>query len=238
MPDPYRLSYVGACERGAWHLELWKRDGSDPARLHVPFRCRSWRHAGECREWCGSCDFIRCQEALTTRPHWTCVVLTYPHREWPQMRALYRFGVVSWARLRKRMVREFGKLEYIQTWEQHKSGYPHVNVAISNTPFFLEACKDRKAIVRRWLLQAATECGFGKEMHVTPVYYAKGMAAYMTKLAKELTGASVKDQTPVMAPRNFRRLRSSRGTLPPRFRKETFTGKLVKTPLPELQENW
>jgi len=235
MHNPYGLTSMGACERGAWHLELWKRDGSDPSRRQIPFRCRSWRHAGECREWCGRCDYIRCHEALTTRPHWTCIVLTYPLREWPIARELFRFGVVSWSRLRKRIVREFGKTEYIQTWEQHKSGYPHVNIALCNTEFFLLACKDRKAIVRSWLLEAATECGFGKEMWVTPMYNADGFARYMTKLAKELTGAAVKDQVPVNAPRHFRRLRASRGTLPPRHKDPSMTGKLIKRPLTELQ---
>lgn len=238
MLNPYRLSYVGACERGAWHLEMWKRDGSDPSRVHIPFRCRSWRHEGECREWCGACDFMRCQEALTTRPHWTSVVLTYPHREWPRVRELFRFGVVSWSRLRKRIVREYGTLEYIQTWEQHKSGHPHVNVAISNTKLFLDACRNRKEVITGWFRENAMACGFGKEMWVTPVYDAKGMAGYMTKLARELTGATMKNQIPVLAPRHFRRLRSSRGTLPPRHKRKEYTGRIIKSPLPELQDNW
>lgn len=233
MGTPTVLSYVGACEQQKWHLQLWRRDGSDPTRLHIPFRCRSWRHAGECRQWCGKCDFVRCLAAIEANEHWTNLVLTYPHRDWPRVGQLFRFGLVSWARFRKRIVREFGPMKYIQTWEVHRSGYPHVNVVVSNEWFHWRARVENVAFIREWLRPAVKECGFGKELFVTPVYNAAGMAGYLTKLARELTGASVKNQVPVNAPRHFRRLRASKGLLPKRFKTTEFTGRIIPTPLPK-----
>src|SRR5262245_30225082 len=132
MVRPTGLTYVGACQKGAWHLELRLKNAGDDSRVRFPFRCRSWRHEGECREWCGRCDFVRVVEAMNSLNHWTSFVFTYPKREWPLVSQLFRFGYVSWSRMRKRFVKEWGPIKYIQSWEVHKSGYPHVNVVISN----------------------------------------------------------------------------------------------------------
>ena len=58
------------------------------------------------------------------------------------------------------------------------------------------------------------------------------MAGYLTKLARELTGAGVKSQVPVNAPRHFRRIRASAKLLPPRKKNPDITGILHKMPLP------
>lgn len=235
MAKPTRLSYVGACMTQGWHLELRKRDGSDPSLLRVPFRCRSWRHAGDCREWCGACDFVRCQKAILENPFWTYMVFTYPKREWPLVSQLFRFGVVSWARMRKRIQREFGSFKYIQTWEVHKSGYPHVNVVVSNQALHAAAEATPTIIKQEWLEPALVECGFGKISHLEPMKDGTRMAGYLVKMAKELTGATVKNQIPVNAPKGFRRLRASKGLLEPRHRPGEYTGRIVPCPLTALQ---
>lgn len=238
------MRYVDACDRGAWHLELWRRDGSSQDRLAVPFRCRSWRHAGECRAWCGACDFVRVRGALRKYKTWSYLVLTYPHRDWPRKKLpdLFRFGVKSWGKLRKRMIEQFGTLKYVQTWEIHKSQYPHCNVVIANKSLQVHATEaDRRRAFRKpmeetfdgWFTQTIQNCGFGKQYKLSSLHNRSLMAGYLTKLANELTGAAVKDQVPVNAPRHFRRLRASIGLLEKRGRSGEFTGRLNKFRLPQ-----
>ena len=231
------LSYVHACATDRWHIEMWRRDGSDPTRRHFTFRCNSWRHAGCCRRYCGACDFARVSEALAQHQHWSLLVLTYPQREWPRnkMDELFRFGLTAWSRLRKRLIEEVGRIGYIQTWEIHKSEYPHCNVAITNAHLLRYAkCdpREKNGWKQAWLEKATVEVGFGKVCCLKPIHDQVGMAGYLTKVAMELTGAGAKGQVPVNAPRHFRRLRASRGMLPPRIRSADMTGRLVKTPLP------
>jgi hypothetical protein len=72
---------------------------------------------------------------------------------------------------------------------------------------------------RRWFRDAAVRAGFG------PVVWAEcitprnpdALAGYFIKLARELTGGvggDKGDQSPVDAPKGFRRIRASRGLLP------------------------
>jgi hypothetical protein len=71
---------------------------------------------------------------------------------------------------------------------------------------------------RRWLAKAAPECGFGRRVWVEIVDSREGVSAYLAKVAEEISRATFKegDQRPLGAPAHFRRIRASRGTLPPR----------------------
>jgi hypothetical protein len=220
---------IDACQNGEWTIATWKRDGGEDPKIS-PFVCRSWRHEGECRAACGACDFTRIVTALEEHEHWTCCVLTYPARQWPDVKQLFRFGVVSWSRLRKRLTREFGPILYVQTWEVHRSGYPHVNVVISNELIQEAAGRESNFDNPTWLKDAAEECGFGWKCHASPMRDRERMAGYITKLGLELTGQAQKNQVPVNAPRHFRRIRASRGLLPKRIKDETITGQLFKLP--------
>lgn len=220
---------IEACQDGSWSLATWKKaDGEDPKAS--PFRCRSWRHEGDCRAECGACDFARISQALGEHGHWTYIVLTYPAKEWPDVARLFRFGLVSWARLRKRLIRQYGNILYIQTWEIHNSGYPHVNVVISSEPIQSAAAAEAKPDYPKFLSPLAKECGFGWKCYAEPMKSPDALAGYLTKLALELTGAARKNQIPINAPRHFRRIRASRGLLPKRFKNEDYTGQLFKMP--------
>src|SRR5207248_2094607 len=124
-----------------------------------------------------------------------------------------------------------GPFAYVQTWEQHRTGAPHVNVLIGNEALSMAALDDWKAVRRHWLKPNAVGCGFGPVLWVEPMRSAGAMAGYLVKLARELTGAEHKGQTPVDAPRNFRRLRASHGLLPPPYKDESLTGILHKCPV-------
>jgi hypothetical protein len=240
------VRYIDACHQNRWHLQLWRRGEPDGDRLSVPFRCKSWRHAGECREYCGACDYVRCMAGLRKYKTWSMLVLTYPQREWPrnQMDNLFRFGVKSWGSLRKKLIANLGPIKYLQTWEIHKSGYPHVNVVIANKSLQVHAteadrrrtfCKPRSDFVKGPLTEFITESGFGPQFHLSALRDRLRVAGYLVKLANELAGSGPKDQTPVNAPRHFRRLRASVGLLPPRNESEEFTGQIMRFPLPATE---
>jgi hypothetical protein len=169
--------------------------------------------------------------------------------------------------------RRFGRIEYVQTWEQHRSGVPHVNVVL-RAPSLLEYVdslgskipskwtRERSAHPDRVVLRYRSEfrslalrSGFGREVWIENAWTPKpgeerplsGLASYLVKLSRtlgveevgerrrgetlagELTRATSKpgDQTPIASPVGFRRIRASRGTLPPRYRGDPeWTGKL------------
>jgi hypothetical protein len=181
------------------------------------------------------------------RQHWSLLTLTFKHREWKKTRLdlLFRFGYTAWSRLRKRLDCECGRIWYIQTWEIHKSMYPHCHVAISNENLHRHAedCDIWERVYghvktpwkKNYLEDAVEECGFGTTCHLMPIRHGAEMAGYLVKTAMELTGAGPKNQIPINAPRHFRRLRASKGLLPKRHKDEHKTGALVKLPVDELE---
>lgn len=175
-------------------------------------------------------------EAMRTRSHWSYVVLTFAQRDWPNKWELYKQGVFMWAKMRKRIVRRFGTMQYVQTWERHKKGGAHVNVVIANRNLYDEISTDFRAIRNGWLEPNAVACGFGMRTWIEPIAGTDGMAGYLTKLSRELTGQGGKDQVPEDAPRHFRRIRASRKTLPPVAHSE-YTGRMVFCPLEKWLEN-
>lgn len=256
------MVYVQACKGKRWQLALRSKSGQWDGVKRVPFKCRSWRHEGECREWCGQLDFRRCEEALTTFKHWSFLVLTYRKQAWPDTRLLFRATVKHWYALRKRLDAELNgmtkeerdekgeALKYIQTWEITQKGTPHVNIAISSYSLAKrienEGCwvaDGRRKLGMRWQWYDLSTCfktqvlepmqvasGFGRVSTLEPLNDSARLAAYMTKLAGELTGAARKNQVPINAPPHFRRIRASRHTLPPRKHNEDVTGEVEYSP--------
>jgi hypothetical protein len=231
LPLPgQHLHYVDACECGGWHLVLWPHD--DPIRTKkVSFKCRSWRHAGACRQWKGAQDFVRCREAMQKWDYWTYLTLTFENQESHSPWWFYYHGKEKWAKLRKRLVREWGKIGYIQTWERHQSGYPHVNVVVRSPALYGSAIHDPTDNWMRLLRDQARECGFGRIGWCERLHDPTACAGYLVKLARELTGAGPKNQIPVNAPRHFRRLRASQGLLPPVHKNPDIDGVLKLVPL-------
>lgn len=118
--------------------------------------------------------------------------------------------------LKKRKAR----MDYVQTWEQHASGWPHVHAVVWGPELARDVrrCGSYEAVdgrvIQRWtkrvLVPLAVRSGFGRIADVQfPRKGEAAMAGYLVKLAGELTGSHTKDQTPVEAPRGFRRLRAT-----------------------------
>ncbi len=225
-----------ACEHGQWHLHLWPSDQAheDADCRRIPFLCRSWRHDGECRLWRGAYDFVRARAALESRDDWVYIVLTFHQRETAVLR-LQTYGIAGrcWDRLNKRLSRAYPKLQYLVTMERHQKGGCHMNVVIGHPQLASHVELDWRRWRRNVLRPSAVECGFGPVCWVERVATVDGgLAAYVTKLGKELTGAATKGQIPVDAPPHFRRIRASRGLLPKK-KLSDFTGELVHFTLPE-----
>lgn len=230
------MKYVAACEHGCWHLMLHPPGERSKVRP-VPFRCRSWRHPGKCCEWKGAQDFVRVQEAIEKRDDWVYVVLTFAQSEWWDWRAQYRLAFPMWKIMHKRLIREYGKLQYVQTWERHRKQGIHVNLLIGNPAVHLACESDAKEWQEDVLVPMCLDIGFGNRTHAECLRGGShaSMAGYLTKLARELVGAGVKNQIPWDAPPHFRRLRASRGLLPPVY-KSDMTGWLSFTPFPGEQK--
>jgi hypothetical protein len=234
------VSYIDHCRKKDWHLRVWPTGKPEQVRI-IPFRCLSWRHEGECRQWRGAQDFLRVQEAMLSLEDWSHCVLTYEPAGRKVSYRIFRGAIRQWDMLRKRLIREYGNLKYIQTWEQHESGWPHVHIAISNVMIsqLCEVCSgtwDQKKVIgrrnfRRILKQHAVPCGFGYIGYLEAIRSRSHMATYLTKKSKELVDGSGKCQLPIHAPRNFRRLRASAGLLPPPYSDPDLTGELVKRPI-------
>jgi hypothetical protein len=222
-----RFKSVDWCENHEAALVVWPSD-QPSERVHIPFRCRSWRHTGECQRWQGAQDFVRCRDAILSRgPQWVYVVLTLAHRAFRDEWAAYRSGVHLWGDLCQRLTRRYGRIEYIQTWEKHvRSDFPHVNLVIHNERIWRLCEGEGWRSWRRDLKVQAVAVGFGVIVYAEPLRAGGSLtlAGYLTKLSRELTGASIKNQVPVNAPRHFRRIRASRGLLPARFKKDGWTG--------------
>jgi len=169
---------------------------------------------------------VRCRDAIASRQGWTYVVLTFDPKDWRDEIAAYRGAGELWNRLRSSLTRKYGRIDYIQTWEATKKGWPHVNILLHNAR--IQAAPWKK--FRRVLKALAKRAGFGQILWVEPMRDGVAMAGYMVKLARELTGAARKDQVPVDAPKHFRRLRASRGILPKPYKNDAITGELRLLP--------
>jgi hypothetical protein len=200
----------------------------------APYRCRSWRHAGDCARWRASQDFARISAALEARgPEWVFIVLTGPGgplRSIPHGYALLKNG---WPKLRKRLTYSYGAIRFISLIEEHRDGVPHMNLLIHCPRLhrYASAPTWKPNPKRGAFYRHVVAAGFGRQMWIEP---ARGdrTAGYLVKLAKEAAGANAKGQSPWHAGRHFRRLRSSRGLLPKCFKNPDITGKLVLAPMP------
>lgn len=252
------------CATGAKTLVLWRRDGQGEP-VEAPFRCKSWR-CPRCRSDVALVDYARIAQALAARGPWVYVVVTLPGAArrasiWSQYREV---GRIWDRRMRGRLRRRYGRVEYVQTWESHRNGTPHANVVLGGESLIgdVDELGDggesyhprlrRRVRVprwRRWWMAQARAAGFGRVGWVERLWDGApdaprptdGMASYMVTLAHslgalerrspldrtagELARADHKAaQVPVQAPKGFRRLRASRGTLPPRYSSPEWTG--------------
>lgn len=227
------MKYIEACENESWTLKLIHKKTLES--WLVSFKCHSWRHEGDCRKWKNAQDFVRIRDAIkANREYWVYIVLTFDRKDWSNIFDSYRGLLTCWDKLRKRFDWRFGKIKYISLTEQHKDGYPHLNLLVYNKELF-ELCQGDgwKEIRKNWLEPNAVACGFGLRTWIEPIRSEEAIAGYFVKLCGEI---AKQNQVPVVAPKNFRRLRASQGLLPVTYHNPEITGELLKKPLAELEK--
>lgn len=76
---PSEIQWMNACERNAWTIETWNKC-TPGERKRFAFKCKSWRHSGECQRWKNAQDFARIKETLEPFgvDELVFVVLTWP----------------------------------------------------------------------------------------------------------------------------------------------------------------
>lgn len=223
------------CEQGRLTALVWDRDTGDVRATRG--YCRGYR----CRQ-CGSLVAKELRDRVTTavqsRGWWLYLVLTFNPAAFDSSWDAYRRAGVLWdKRLRQRIEHAFGPFCYIQTWERHvgPAQFPHLNLVLSGDGL-RRATEEagvedryhapaghgkgrwcRFPLSRPWWTENVPACGFGLRVWVEVLDREHSIAAYLAKAAEDLSAARWKagDQTPIGAPPHFRRLRASRGLLPP-----------------------
>lgn len=226
---------VEACQCQEWHLHTWPLDtGHDEGCERKPFVCGSWRHEGPCQQGVQEMDFHRILCGLKKFPRWVYIVLTFHLKnERDRWHSFFKAGK-CWDKLRKRLDWRYGRLWYIQTWEQHKKGGCHCNLVLSNEEIYSAVIADWRSWRKTVLKPQAVASGFGYVCWVAACdWKQEELAGYLAGKVHELSGAPQKGQVPLDAPRHFRRLRSSPGLLPPLKAESSLTGELVRVPLPD-----
>lgn len=252
----FRPRYIDACADNQWHLKLWRKDSEGADALtgelgpldagavpldvtRIVYRCRSRRHEGPCQRHWSSVAYSRITSALKSRDRRDVafVVLTLKREDFIDEYDAYRQLFRCWRQFSKIVTRTWPgvNLDHVQTVEQHRSGWPHLNVVLVHSGLSRWAGRDqRKAL--RWVKGAAARAGFGYMASIEQARSKNAVAGYVTKLATELGGLSAEvtkiSQAPVNAPAHFRTLRSSKGLLPPRHKNPEVTGCLIKARLP------
>ena len=235
-----------ACIYGSWHLPLTNKQTGEVVR--IPFRCKSWR-CPNCQRGVAAGDFCRTRDALLACDpnELVFLVLTLDQKaeEANGLTAKTSYATVQrrWQTLIQRIRRTYGETKVVRTTEQHRSGWPHINVVLKS-PGLAASLKgrfDRGArAVSGELRDAIVSAGFGRVGWVDRPRDVTAIAGYLVKLAHQesLVGEVVKiSQLPVMAPFRTRRLNSTPGFLPKRMGSTgEWTGELVKRSLTEVRQ--
>lgn len=136
--DPYAaqdLVSVQRCEAGLYSLVLWPAGHAGDVAAKITWSrafCGSWRCPG-CAYGVAMQDLRRLQAAVSTRPWWLYVVLTVRPGDYRDPWQVYQGAGKRWNdQLKNQLRRRFGHLTYVQTWEAHASGWPHVNLLLSS----------------------------------------------------------------------------------------------------------
>ena len=223
---PLELPSVRRCALGGSTLVSWPR-----GRLGVPgtefklsrLLCGSYR-CPRCAYGGAMQDLRRIQTGVTSRPFWIYCVLTVDRKDWRDPWEVYRSAGALWdRRLRGMLRRRFGRVEYVQTWEAHRSGWPHLNLLMTAPSLkadvelypqeFREVESHGRKRMAHWTgwrsrRRGKTErtagkldtwsswverCGFGAYKWVEIVDSPEGVACYLAKVAREIAATMWKE---------------------------------------------
>ena len=247
--------YVAQC--GCHALYTWKK-GHPSIVTRKQLLCGSWRHHGLCARRNASVAFARIKEALDPLPPEGNIflVLTKDRNGVYTGKPLTSIDA-TYADLGKKTTRFIALVRkycaqrgwpppvlWIGVAESHRSGWPHFNLILHAPELAAELEAERVAalargetarnstLLRGALLGFAMRTGWGVQSTAERARSADALAGYIVKLAGEAdatTGEIAKlSQVPTNAPKSFRRLRSSKGALPPTRKDRDYTGVMVQ----------
>lgn len=195
----------------------------------VPFRCKSWR-CQDCRREVAARDFARVYAALSPLPvdELVYLVATLDQRA-DAARGMTKQAAYGASLLRRlksfiqwiRRNHDRGA-RYVLTVEQHRSGWPHVNVILHAPELAASLAKEKKrkdGLAPRWLRDEAVSCNLGPRMFAEAADDIGALAGYIVKVT----------EAPWTAPKRMRRLRASKGFLPRRWSMGENTGMLLES---------
>ncbi len=237
---PYVPRSCRACEGKLWRIATWRRDNPEHRRAPTLYACRSWRHEGACADFAAQRDFARIRTALEgcAVEDLLMLVLTLPPAgPGDTLESDYKGLVAKWTGLQKYLTRGWGgvglpplgRFDFVTVVEQHATGRPHVNVII-HSPTLAAYLREhpptesdrRENLGPHWFRDLVSHHGWGYRSFIGHAHGRDALANYVTKVSKgpvahpALMGEVTKtSQLPTMAPRRMRRLRSSKGFLPP-----------------------
>lgn len=247
---PYSPRSVKACQEGSWTLAMLNRSTGE---IKVkPFRCKSWR-CKRCAPLVNKLEHDRIEAGLSAAAQGSLafLTLTFDRKRYATKEEAWRATGAAWKRLKDKLCYHYGergrggrraRIRYVLTYEQHKTGWPHIHALVESQELMADMMqlgsyqatqRGREITIYRWtrkvLRPMLLSSGFGPIAHTEPPENLGGMAGYLVKIAAELTGSHAKqDQTPIRAPKGFRRLRATPGFLPSRKTANDWTGKLEK----------
>jgi len=254
-------AYVQACfanpfRRRTYWVYTWK-PGEPASKQRSPYHCGSWR-CEHCQQHAGHVLWSRLQEAFKPlEPSGVVfVVLTLDPKEHVRSRSNLEEVYKEFAqrqnrwmkRLRRYLIDRFGE-DFGNRWasvtEAHRTGVPHVNIAIYHPAWAAELRRDQDAmaqaganqresiLLRTTLLQHAKDCGFGwaSTCEANRTDSTEAICGYLVKCVKhadEMHGEMAKlTQLPLESPKNFRRLRAGKRFVPPPH-KGSKTGTVIR----------
>lgn len=254
-------AYIRACfsnplRTKTYWVYTWK-PGEPDKKKRIPYQCGSWK-CPYCREFAGHVLWSRLQEAFRSLDSSGVVFLVLTlepeqHRraKWDLdeiYREFSRRQNVFTKRLRRLLLDRYGYdmgNRWASVTECHRSGVPHVNIALYHPDWAKDLAARRKALLTEGMsefeaiqaeptvLRHAEDCGFGWRCTAEANRYGdtEAISGYLVKGVKNadaMHGEICKlSQLPVMAPKNFRRLRSGKRFLPPK-RQGDCTGTVIR----------
>ena len=236
---PQKPKSITACENHQWSMVTHKKKNPDSVKVSR-FRCKSWR-CTSCSPFVRNRDFVRIRETLKENPGQYFFAVFTVKREGRKQDA-YKEMSRNFRALIKRLVRAYGKIDWIQTLEQHKDGWPHMNMLFKFQDERSWSNEDTERFRARWLVKNSLECGLGKMVSCEIVGSTEDdlgkISSYMAKTGLTIISAEVSklSQVPTSAPKGTRRIRSSVGFLKPIAKNDSeYTGGIIQSSVTDIK---